>query len=174
MTSIFKQFYTHKRTELILQGKGVKVRKVLSVSITKPSGSFLNCVHVVYVVESGAKCSCFLSVKDYLQRSMNKRKEAAKEYRAERNLSGTWKVTGADSAYTVETTSKGIDCPCFDWHKQPELLEQHPYLASITKGFRICKHGFAALAVLKFDSLRDYLAAWKPGGRLNPNPVQAG
>lgn len=163
MKSITQVFYTHKRTELILQGKGIKVRKVLSVSIVKPNGKFLCCVHVVYIVESGAKCSCFLSVKDYLKRSINKRKEAAKEYTAVPVLgSNKFNVYGGQEVCEVNAHTDGISCNCPDHYHQPELLKQHPYLwSSVMKGRAICKHIFSALNQMKFSTLAGYLKAQK-------------
>jgi len=75
-------FYTHKRSMILLENKGIKVQRIEAVRITKPNGEFYNMVHVVYRVKNGGRCSTFISCKDYLARATEKRKEEAEKYTA--------------------------------------------------------------------------------------------
>ena len=111
--SIFRMFYTAKRTQLVLeqgwtnaQGvkvAGIKVGRIEKISITanstdKVTGEittkFLNCVHVVYISASGKRCSQFISCRAYLARATEKRKEEAQNYQAYQNFSNAsvWSV----------------------------------------------------------------------------------
>jgi len=42
--SIFQMFYTRKRTQALLEAKGIKVKSIEKVSITKPNGQLYNCI----------------------------------------------------------------------------------------------------------------------------------
>jgi len=59
--TIFRMFYTHRRTQILLEAKGIKVKSIEKVSINKPNGEFYNCVHVIYIVKNGGRCSTFIS-----------------------------------------------------------------------------------------------------------------
>jgi len=171
--SIFQMFYTHNRTKQILTAKGIKVKSVEKVSITKPNGEFYNSVHIVYVVSSGSRCSTFISCKKYLNQAMQNRRVKARDYKAQQGIANPqqWKVTSNELGSiprTVTTTPHGVSCDCEDFNTQADYLSQHPYLwHKVLKGYRICKHSLATLNQLGFDSLRDYLAAWKPQGKLS-------
>lgn len=171
--SIMRMFYTHNRTKALLGAKGIKVKSVEKVSITKPSGEFLNCVHVVYTVINGRRCSTFISCREYLAHATQGRKARAMEYSAQQGIANPqeWKVTSnelGNTAKTVTTTPHSVTCDCEDFQHQADYLSQHPYLwQRVIKGFKICKHALATLSQLGFSSLRDYLNAWKKGGRLN-------
>jgi hypothetical protein len=82
-----------------------------------------------------------------------------------------WKVVSNELGSiprTVTTTPHGVSCNCEDYTTQADYLSQHPYLwHKVLKGYRICKHSLATLHQLGFGSLRDYLAAWKPEGKLS-------
>ncbi len=168
--SIFKQFYTHKRTQALLEAKGIKVKSIEKVSITKPSGESYNSVHVIYIVSSGSRCSTFISCKEYLNQAMQNRRVKAMDYKAQQGIANPqqWKVTSNELGSIprrVTTTPHSVTCDCEDFNTQANYLSQHPYLwNNIIKGHRICKHAFATLNELGFGSLRDYLAAWKPEG----------
>ncbi len=174
-TTIFKLFYTHNRTKQILQGKGIKVKRIERVAIAKPNGEFYNAVHVVYIVSNGQRCSTFISCKEYLAQAMQGRRERATEYVAVQhpnNLS-QWDVYNQDvdmftnSGYRVVTTPKGVSCNCDDFQGQGDYLSQHPYLwQKVIKQHRICKHALCTLNYLGFDSLSSYLKAWRPEGKL--------
>lgn len=171
--SIFQMFYTRKRTEQLLQAKGIKVKSVEKISITKTDGSFYNCVHVVYIVSNGARCSTFISCREYLNAAMQNRRVKARDYKAVQGIANPqlWKVTSnklASIPRTVTTTPHSVTCNCEDFTTQHEYLSQHPYLWDrVIKGYSICKHSLAAIAALGFGSLRDYLNAWTPEGRLS-------
>jgi hypothetical protein len=167
--------------------EGVKVKSIEKVSITKPNGEYLNCVHVVYISGSGKRCSQFISCRAYLQRATEKRKQESENYKAYQNFSDAtqWSVypkanpskaseqsrqqeDTTTKVRTVTTVPEGVFCSCEDFQNQHSYLSQHPYLwHQVIKQFRICKHSLCTLSHLGFSSLRDYLAAWKPGGRLN-------
>ena len=171
--SIFQMFYTRKRTFQLLQAKGIKVKSVEKISITKPNGEFLNCVHVVYSVINGARCSTFIGCREYLNAAMQNRRVKAKDYKATQGIANPqqWKVKSNELASiprTVITTPHSVNCDCEDFTTQAEYLSQHPYLwEKVIKGYSICKHSLAAISALGFGSLKDYLAAWKPEGRLS-------
>ena len=161
MKSLFQIFYTHKRTEIILAGKGIKAR-VTKINIVRPSGKFYNCVHVIYQTKFGI-CSMFISCREYLQRAIANRKEKASEYVVtQRSNPAQWNVTnGSDltaAGYLVITTPDLVTCNCKDFQEMPEYLQFHPYLwQQIMKGNRICKHCIAVLSHLGFGSLNEYL-----------------
>ena len=91
--NIYRLFYTHKRTMMLLESgwvnaqgvkvEGVKVKNVEKVSITcnstdKVTGEittkYLNCVHVTYISATGKRCSQFISCRAYLAWATEKRK----------------------------------------------------------------------------------------------------
>lgn len=170
---IYKLFYTHKRSQQILENKGVKVRKIERVSITKPGGEFLCCVRVTYIVSNGSRCSTFFSCREYLAHATQARKARAMEYTAQQGIANAqqWKVTSNELGSIpklVTTTPNGVSCTCEDFNHQADYLSQHPYLwQRVIKGYRICKHSLAALSALGFGSLKDYLNSWKERGQLN-------
>lgn len=148
------------------------MKSVEKVSITKPDGSAYNCVQIVYSTAAG-RCSTFISCREYLGHAMQARKARAMEYTAQQGIANPqqWKVKSGELGCiprTVTTTPHSVTCDCEDFQHQDAYLSQHPYLwQKVIKGYSICKHSFATLASLGFGSLRDYLAAWKEGGRLN-------
>lgn len=184
-STIFKLFYTHRRTEQILQAKGVKVRKIERVSINRPSGEFYNCVQVVYSTAAG-RCSTFISCREYLTLATQGRRERARDYKAYQDTKrpSQWKVYanvvqlptedreptrgGEGKVRHVITTTSGVTCDCEDYLSQPDYLQEHPYLWWwLCKERHVCKHSINVMSALRFNSLRDYLATWKPEGRLS-------
>lgn len=184
--SIFTQFYTHSRTKQILEAKGVKVKKIEKVAIHKPSGEYYKCVHVVYVVANGSRCSTFVSCKDYLAKAYGERKERSKEYTAHQDfanpsewtvvskviqlpLHGDMAKSGKEGkARHVTTAPQAVVCNCEDFVTQPDYLMEHPYLwYTLMKERRVCKHCYTVMDALGFGSLRDYLLAWKSEGKLS-------
>lgn len=195
--SIFRLFYTFKRTQMLLESgwtnaqgvvvAGVKVKRIEKVSTTKPDGTFYNCVHVVYISASGKRCSQFISCRAYLQRATEKRKQEAENYKAYQNFSDAtrWSVypkanpnkaseqspqqeDTATKVRTVTTVREGVFCDCEDFENQHHYLSQHPYLWNqVIKQYRICKHALCTLGHLGFDSLGKYMKAWQPGGSLS-------
>ena len=184
--SIFRMFYTHKRTQMLLEAKGIKIMRIEKVSINKPSGKFYCAVHIVYTTAAG-RCSTFISCKEYLARATTKRKEEATNYQAfqDNGNPSNWRVypkgnpikseaprqiepSTADKYRSVHTTPQSVFCDCEDFENQHAYLSQHPYLwQKVIKGYSICKHSLCALSQLGFSSLSSYLKAWQPGGRLN-------
>ncbi len=186
--SIFKLFYTHRRAEILLSAKGIKVKNIEKVSINKPSGEFYCAVHVIYTVKNGGRCSTFISCKEFLARAAEKRKQESENYVARQDFHAPsqWRVypkgssvkaieqprqikeSTTDKYRTVATTPQAVVCDCEDFTNQANYLSQHPYLwESVIKQHRICKHALCALNQLGFNSLSSYLKAWQPGGRLN-------
>lgn len=184
--TIFTQFYTHKRTRHILEQKGIRVQKIEKVRITNRNGEYLRCVQVTYIGASGRRCSTFISCRDYLAEAMAGRKERAKDYTASQNSRhpSEWNVYAKVSQMPVQpelatrgsegkrrvvtTTPTSVSCTCEDFESQGYYYQEHPYLwFEVLKQRRICKHSLCVLNQLGFGSLRDYLQAWKPNGRLN-------
>lgn len=167
--SIFQMFYTKKRTQTLLEAKGIKVKSIEKVSIIKPSGEFYNCVHVVYIVSNGQRCSTFIGCREYLSQAMQNRRVKARDYKAVQGIANPqqWRVTSNELGCIprhVTTAPHGVSCDCEDFNTQADYLSQHPYLfKKVLKQYRICKHALATLNQLGFNSLRDYLIAWKPG-----------
>lgn len=168
--SIMRMFYTHSRTKQLLQNKGIKIKSIARVSITKPKGGFYCAVHVIYITSAG-RCSTFISCREYLAHATQGRRERARDYKAQQHFSNPsqWTVKSNELACvprTVTTTPHEVTCNCEDFEHQGSYLSEHPYLwERVIKGYRICKHALATLAALGCTSLRDYLAAWKDGGR---------
>jgi hypothetical protein len=76
------------------------------------------------------------------------RKAGAKQVVITRlGLSNEFRAVGRDTCYTVTATPTAIECTCQDYANQVENL-----------GRGVCKHGYAALGILGFDSLASYLA----------------
>ena len=60
------------------------------------------------------------------------------------------------SAYVIDASPSRLDCTCDDYKNQVQFL-----------GRGCCKHGYAVLAKLGFDSLGVYIEAYKPGGYMS-------
>ena len=67
-----------------------------------------------------------------------------------------WNETD-DSRYEVTLSSEKVQCNCPDWRQQAEAFG-HELVC--------CQHCYSVLAQLKYTSLKDYLKAWQPGGKL--------
>lgn len=68
----------------------------------------------------------------------------------------------------VITSPTGVSCSCEDYSNQPTCYQEHPYLWWwLCKQRHLCKHTVAVMSALGFGSLKDYLVAWKPEGRLS-------
>lgn len=125
--TIFRMFYTSKRTQIILESgwtnakgvkvEGIKVRNIEKISTTcnstnKVTGEittkFLNCVHVTYISASGKRCSQFISCRAYLARATQKRREEAENYQAYQSSSTPkeWSVYQKPNPNKVVTTLK--------------------------------------------------------------------
>ncbi len=59
------------------------------------------------------------------------------------------------SAYVVDATPTQLNCTCDDYKNQIQFI-----------GRGCCKHGYAVLHKLGFDSLARYIEAYKPNGYL--------
>lgn len=135
---------------------------------------------------SGSRCSTFISCRDFLASAIAGRRERSKDYVAYQDSEhpSQWRVTAKviqlpvhgdmaksgreGKARTVTTTPTSVVCDCEDWLFQGDYLQEHPYLwYSLMKERRMCKHCYTVLDALNFGSLRDYLAAWRPEGRLS-------
>jgi hypothetical protein len=60
------------------------------------------------------------------------------------------------SAYVVDASPSSLNCTCEDYKNQIQFL-----------GRGCCKHGYAVLNKLGFNSLAKYIEAYKPGGYLS-------
>lgn len=184
--TIFRLFYTHRRAEQILQVKGIKIKRIERISINRPSGEFLNCVQITYIVSSGRRCSTFISCKDFLALATQGRRERSKDYKSYQDSKhpSEWRVyanvvqlptenrqptkSSEGKVRHVIASTAGISCDCEDYLRQPDYFQEHPYLWwQVCKQRHICKHTVNVMSALGFGSLKDYLAGWKPEGRLS-------
>lgn len=171
-TTIYKAFYTFKQTFEILEGMNISVKSVERVTYHAKNGRELNCILAVYKTKTGQRCATFISCRLFLAASMMRRRERSTEYKVTQHaVNGSiFNVSQKDSTsqgYQVNASQTGIFCGCEDFNNQMNVFSQHRYLWEVVcKQYRICKHGFATLNELGFDSLREYLQSWKPGGRL--------
>lgn len=67
-----------------------------------------------------------------------------------------WNETD-DSRYEVTLSADKVKCNCPDWQQQA---------AAFGHELVCCQHCYSVLAQLKYTSLKDYLKAWQPGGKL--------
>jgi hypothetical protein len=99
--------------------------------------------------------------RDFIEQFISDRKAKAKALVATQDINDgqNWTVWNPENkhSYQVTVTKEAVCCTCPDWKHQAEAFGRQTVC---------CKHGYAVLAQLKFDSLRDYLKAWQPDGRL--------
>lgn len=125
--------YTKSATARILN---INPRHVLRVEL------WANCVFVV-VKGIGAR---FVSKRAYHNAFVQFRKDGARRLVVSLNSSGGYLVTGGSEPHTV---SADLECNCYDSAAQA--------LAFGRSG--ACKHVYAVLGAMGYDSLRDYVLA---------------
>ena len=101
-------------------------------------------VHVVWV--HGAGFCRFMSKKLFKKHFADRRKEEAKNvnFYTENNIDFT--AYGNSGSYAVKALDKEVTCTCEDYKNQSRFLKRG-----------VCKHGYAALNHLGFNSLQDYI-----------------
>lgn len=105
-----------------------------------------NCVQVTYRTAFG-RCSTFLSTKLFKSSFVDRRKEDAAQLEVE--IQGKiFKVQNPKkgTTYRLHAFCEGILCTCEDYRNQVSFYK---------KG--CCKHGYAVLQYLGFNSLSDYV-----------------
>ena len=92
----------------------------------------------------------FVSKQVFLKHFADWRKQAAKALKVTRHLMDESRLTVRnevkDSFYTVELRAAGVFCHCEDFNNQLDFW-----------GKGCCKHGYAVLGHLGFDSLESYI-----------------
>jgi hypothetical protein len=101
---------------------------------------------VCAIVVAGQRCR-FVSKKSLAAAFVAFRKESARQVVITRTSTDTFRAVGRDTVYTVTATDTAITCDCQDYKNQIDSLKRG-----------VCKHGYAALNILGFDSLAAYLA----------------
>lgn len=100
-------------------------------------------------VTTAKKQEYCISRPKFLQHFAHIRQLRAKKLQVSRgNYRNLFIVTNPENnhCYRVRTTATKVECKCRDYQKQQEIL---------SKG--CCKHGYAVLQTLGFDSLSNYL-----------------
>lgn len=114
-----------------------------------------------HIVVKEFKASVWVWVRGYKPQFMSKtvfrdhfvqrRQEASKALKVSEQLfrPRCYTVTNPTkcTSYEVKAFNHGVKCECDDYHNQIEFL-----------GKGVCKHGYAVLAHLGYDSLSNYLA----------------
>lgn len=108
---------------------------------------FSKAVQVTYRTIHG-RCSAFLSGANFKQDFVASRKESAKKLKVNQVNHTYYKVSNPEknTAYICSVYPRYITCQCEDYQKQ---------FANFGKA--CCKHGYAILDYLGFDSLHDYI-----------------
>lgn len=109
---------------------------------------WFNCVYI----HAKGQFSRFVSKTAFKQMFVDFRKAGAKALTVTANLfvPNTFKVRNEskNTAYDVLIIEKNITCGCEDYNNQMEAM-----------GKRVCKHGYAVLNHLGYNSLADYVRA---------------
>jgi hypothetical protein len=98
----------------------------------------------------------FWTKKDYRANFAAFRKEASKELEATRLDLYSFKVANKakDSIHYLDAKPNTIQCNCEDYRSQVRLID-------LMGGTAFCKHGYAALGLLGFDRLSDYIREYE-------------
>jgi hypothetical protein len=104
---------------------------------------------VVWVWVEG-KRPTFISKQAFKQHFVDRRKADAADVNIRDRNDGSYAAFSIQSGrqYTITPTGKEILCTCDDYHNQRQFW-----------GGGVCKHGYAALFFLGFNSLKDYVNA---------------
>lgn len=128
---------------ILAKSIGIIFKTVQSIKILK------NCIQVTYSTIFG-RCSTFLSFKTFKSHFVEKRKEEAETFTVERcsGEKAKFKVFNKKkgTSYVCECWTDHVDCTCEDYYNQQQFL-----------GKACCKHNYAVLKFLGFNSLSDYI-----------------
>lgn len=93
----------------------------------------------------------FVSKKLFKQAFVEFRKESSKTVKVKRLGvdSVHFQALGRDEIYDLTLTSNGVTCTCVDYQNQVNFLQGSKHC---------CKHGYAVLNRLGFNSLSEYLS----------------
>lgn len=127
----------------------------------------LNIKSGIYQVQEWAWCVwvrgknfCkFFSKKVFYKHFANYRKEQSKEVDIIQNPQDENEFTAISTSnlYKVEAQSDRVICECEDYKNQSKFI-----------GTGICKHGYAAISILGFETLQSYLDARKTYKKFDP------
>jgi len=131
------------------------VRRLLGVA-QGVSIRLQNFFYVIWVHVAGCRPR-FISKKVFKQHFAEWRKAQARGLTATQWVDQATRFTvrneSKGSAYVVDASPSHLDCTCDDYKNQTQFL-----------GRGCCKHGYAVLHKLGFDSLANYIEAYRPGG----------
>ena len=134
------------------------VRRLLGVA-TGVSIRIQNFFLVIWVHVQGQRPT-FISKKAFKQHFAEWRKAQARGLVATQWVDQATRFTvrneSKGSAYVVDASPSSLNCTCEDYKNQIQFL---------CRG--CCKHGYAVLNKLGFNSLAKYIEAYKPGGYLS-------
>jgi len=91
------------------------------------------------------KVSTFISKAEFRLDFIRVRKIAARSYQVRNRADSRYTVIGYQSAYVLNPKSNTIECGCEDYKRQQQVL-----------GRGCCKHGYALLSYLGYQSLAEY------------------
>lgn len=122
------------------------IARILGVAVSKIKG-FQKWWRVCWVWVEGQRPRLF-SLSIFKQHFVDHRKAQAREIYVSRVRGNSFRAVNPKkgSAYDIYALPEGIDCSCEDFSNQIIFLK---------KG--CCKHGYALLKYLGFDSLADYV-----------------
>jgi hypothetical protein len=101
---------------------------------------------VVLVV--GKNFSRFMSKKLFKKHFVDHKKEQSKTIQIIQNSRSQFAAKSNDKIYQLEATRNAVTCNCKDYTNQLSIIKQ-----------ACCKHGYAVLNTLGFDSLSSYLSS---------------
>lgn len=102
-----------------------------------------------------------IPVREFLNQFVSDRRARAKALIPTQHVrnGAKWTVYNetSGSRHDVTLSTDAVRCTCPDWHEQ---------YAAFGHSQVCCKHCYCVLAELGYGSLKDYLKAWQPGGKL--------
>lgn len=125
------------------------VRRMLGLD-SKAAIQIREFFRVIWVWVKG-KRPTFISKTAFKQHFVDRRKVDSKDVRVRVTEDGSYTAFSLISGrqYSLEINEKAIACTCEDYHNQIQYF-----------GRGVCKHGYAVLNFLGFNSLKDYVNAW--------------
>jgi len=133
-------YSTAAANRILLNQLGKIFKKAEGIKILK------NCVQVTYRTVFG-RCSTFLSTKLFKSNFVDHRKNEAQKLEIEPKGQSFFEVKNPEKGtiYRLHAFCEGILCGCEDYRNQTNFYK---------KG--CCKHGYAVLQYLGFNSLSEY------------------
>ena len=113
-----------------------------------------NVVLVRFKNQDGVKCATYVSKNAFRDEFVRFRADRGAELVAQGDVvesEAGFYVSGSNDVYEVVLTADGVECPCHDLKFQKEAFG----------GNGVCYHGYAALKMVGFSRLSDYVQAQK-------------